>query len=275
MPRCTIQLRRGIRMSARAWQPLGIADNTAADMTDRIAVGNFLRAIYDCLLKPWLKLGRRSSTLLRPYGVVQLFQVHIFNRLGHLPARVLAFETDLWELVYHLFYLLRFMRFADPAWEEPLAIPLPEPPILLAPGVHFPALDVPAGFPGEGPTESGFPAGWPLPPPFPAPNAPSSDAHSANIAPASSLPPPSTPIFLPGSIPPIPGSSDPCLALSHSTIIHTAGDSSLDLLNSNVDLRFAHDSLLRSDFHSSLVAVSPEQEHDDDDDEIWLRYTNI
>ncbi|KAJ5542427.1 hypothetical protein N7461_008430 [Penicillium sp. DV-2018c] len=168
-------------------------------MADRAAVTNFLRALYDPVLRSHLALGRHSQLLLKQSHLVHRFQTDLFNYLGHLPPRVLAAETDRWELVYHFYYLLRFLRHNYPAWHQPLSDPLPALPLFLAPGVHTAASTILDGLPGSGPAEAGFPDGWPLPLPTsrPAPDAPSSGTPSTNPAPASSSYRPRIPILLP------------------------------------------------------------------------------
>ncbi|KAJ5550859.1 hypothetical protein N7461_005557 [Penicillium sp. DV-2018c] len=172
MPRCALPLSPHINKmhpnaSFRVWEPLGLALDNAENMLDRTAVESFLRILYNPFIMEWLLSAEPSESCFRYESHVALFQTIIFNHLGHLPPRVLDAEPDRWELVYHLYYLLTYLRYTDAAWIVPQPVPLPELPPLLAPDVHFPALRVPIGFPGTGPPnhpKAGHP-GWPLPPP--------------------------------------------------------------------------------------------------------------
>ncbi|KAJ5544874.1 hypothetical protein N7461_007178 [Penicillium sp. DV-2018c] len=139
----------------------------------------------------WIVSARLPSSVFQQPGATHRFQTTLFNHLGHLPDEVLNAESDRWELVYHLFYLLRFLRYVDPTWDQVLANPLPALTPLLAPGVQVPAVTVPPGFPGTGPADAGFPNGWPVGPPaiIPVlPPAPPAPASSAPVSPGPASP---------------------------------------------------------------------------------------
>ncbi|KAJ5567471.1 hypothetical protein N7535_006777 [Penicillium sp. DV-2018c] len=193
MPRCKMslskrltQIRReqGLLESwlVRIWAPLGLwRVETPSTLPNRTIVLNWLRALWDPTLREWCSLGGEPVFIFKGRGAAREFQTTLFNHLGHLPAQVLDAEPDRWELVYHINYLLRFLRYVDPTWEQVLANPLPTLTPLLAPGVQVFAVTTPAGFPGKSPAEAGYPNGWPvgspakipaLPPVPPAPAPP-------------------------------------------------------------------------------------------------------